>query len=170
MLCHNSPRNMKDAITQFLRMGIAIVALAFVLYWVDATWFAPKRLPACVQADLPQGRVCLETLRTRHHDKVVWVDARSLADYELNHLVLSENRMFPIRKGEDFQHLLDAAMERLLAAADNGECIVVFCKGDCGAAEEIAAELRNLGMIEAPIYTLEGGWDALKADASLLVP
>lgn len=159
---------MKDAITQFLRMGIAIVALACVLYWADATWFAPARLPSCVQDQLPEGHMCLDTLRVRYGNKVVWIDARSLSDFELNHLMLSDNRMFPIRKGEDKQHLLDAALERLLAAEENGECIVVFCKGDCGAAEEIAEELRGLGMIEAPIYILEGGWDALKADASLL--
>ncbi len=158
---------MKTAIHQFIRLGIAIVALAFVLYWADATWFAPKRLPACVQESLPEGRLCLETLRARYHDKVVWVDARSLSDYELNHLVFSDNRMFPIRKGAEMQNQLDAALERLLAAADNGECIVVFCKGDCGAAEEIAAEIRALGMVDAPVFTLEGGWDALKAGRHL---
>lgn len=159
---------MKSIINQFIRMGMAIVALAFVLYWVDATWFAPARLPACVQAQLPEGRICPETLQAKYRDKVVWVDARSLSDYEVNHLMLSDNRMFPIRKGADLQQLIDAAMERLLAAADNGECIVVFCKGDCGAAEEIAAELRSLELIEAPIFTLEGGWDALKKDKRLV--
>lgn len=154
---------MRDTLTQFIRLGIVILAVAACLYWVDAAWFAPKRLPACHQAALPKGRMCLATLRERYHDKVVWIDARSAGDYELNHLMLTENRMFPIRKGAELQAQIDAAISRLLEAADRGECIVVFCTGGCGAAEEIAEELRSLGMIDAPIYTLEGGWDALKA-------
>ncbi len=77
--------------------------------------------------------------------------------------MLSENRMFPIRRGVDMQQQIDAAIGRLLEAQERGECVVVFCTADCGSAEEIAGELRALGMIEAPIYTLEGGWDALKA-------
>lgn len=166
MLWYN--RGMKGTINQFVRMGMAIVALAFVLFWVDKTWFAPSRLPACVQEKLPEGRICLETLHTRYHDKVVWVDARSLSDFELNHLVFSDNRMFPIRKGADMQSLMDAAMERLMDAADKGECIVVFCTGDCGAAEEIAAEIRATGIVEAPVYALQGGWEALKADKRMM--
>lgn len=154
---------MKDTLMQFVRLGIIILMVGFVLFWADKTWFAPHRVPPCAQETLPTGRMCLETLMQQYHDRVVWVDARSLSDFELNHLVLGDNRMFPIRKGADMQQLTDAALARLMEAQERGECIVVFCTGDCGAAEEIAAELRSLGLIEAPIYTLEGGWDALKA-------
>ncbi|MBR4107137.1 MAG: rhodanese-like domain-containing protein [Akkermansia sp.] len=155
---------MKDTYTQVFRLGAVIVALAVVLYWADRCFFAPHRLPLCVQAELPPGRMCLETLHARYKNKVVWVDARSAADFELNHLMLSENRMFPIRKGPEMPHLVDAAIGRLLEAGEQGECIVVFCSGDCTAAEDVAQELRDLGMLDAPIYTLEGGWDALRAD------
>lgn len=154
---------MKDTLTQFVRLGIMILMLAFALFWADKTWFAPHRLPPCVQAQLPEGRLCLETLRRDYQDRVVWIDARSISDFELNHLMFSDNRMFPVRKGADFEHLLDAALGRMMEAQERGECVVVFCKGDCGAAEEIAREIRALGLVEAPVYTLEGGWDALKA-------
>ena len=154
---------MKDTFTQAIRLGIIMFILAIVLGWADVVLFAPGRLPACVQEKLPAGRVCMETLSTRYQNRVVWVDARSQADYELNHLMLPDNRMFPIRKGPDLQQQIDAAIGRLLEAADNGECIVVFCTGACTAAEEIAAELRELGIIEAPIHVLEGGWEVLKA-------
>lgn len=154
---------MKDTLMQFVRLGIIILMVGFVLFWADKTWFAPHRVPPCAQETLPAGRMCLETLMQQYRDHVVWVDARSQSDFELNHLVLGDNRMFPIRKGADMQQLTDAALARLMEAQERGECIVVFCSGDCGAAEEIAAELRSLGLIEAPIYTLEGGWDALKA-------
>lgn len=154
---------MKDTLMQFVRLGLIIPVVGFMLFWVDKTWFAAHRVPRCEQATLPAGRMCLETLRQQYGEKIVWVDARSQSDFELNHLMLGDNRMFPIRQGEDKEQLTDAAMERMRDAHERGECIVVFCKGDCGAAEEIAKHLRTLGLIDAPIYTLEGGWDALKA-------
>lgn len=153
---------MKDTFAQFIRLGLIMLGLAAVLYWADSAWMAPRRLPPCVQDKLPQHRICPETVLSRYGDKIIWIDARSAADFELNHLMLSENRMFPIRKGVDMQQQIDAAIGRLLEARERGECVVVFCTNDCSSAEEIAAELRSLGMIEAPIYTLEGGWDALK--------
>ncbi len=154
---------MKDTFAQLIRLGVIILALAVVLYWVDAAWFAPRRLPACVQAELPEGRVCLETVRAQYGDKVVWVDARSESDFEINHLLFNDNRMFPIRPGAQKQELLDAAVERLLEAGERGECILVFCTNDCSSSEDIARELRELQLTEAPIYVLEGGWDVLKA-------
>ncbi len=159
---------MKDTFLQTIRLGVAIVALAFILYWVDAAFFAPSRLPACHQEQLPAGRVCLDTLRAEGLEKVVWIDARSQSDYELNHLMLSDNRAFPIRAGAAFESLVDAAIDRLVNAADRGEKVVVFCSQDCASAEEIAARLRDMGLIEAPILVLEGGWEALKTEKSLL--
>ncbi len=154
---------MKDTFLQTLRLGFAIVALAFLLYWVDAAFFAPGRLPACVQEELPTGRVCLDTLRAEGLEKVIWIDARSENDYELNHLMLSDNRAFPIRSGAHFDQQVDAAIDRLVSAAESGEKVVVFCTQDCASAEEIAGRLRDLGLIDAPIYVLEGGWETLKA-------
>ena len=154
---------MKDTFAQFIRLGLIILGLAAVLYWVDTAWMAPHRLPPCVQEKLPENRVCLETVLRQYGDKIIWIDARSAADFELNQLILSDNRMFPIRKGVDMQQQIDIAIGRLLEAADRGECVVVFCTNDCTSSDEIAKELRSLGMIDAPIFTLEGGWDALKA-------
>lgn len=154
---------MKDTFTQLIRLGFVIVALAVVLYWVDAAFFAPRRLPLCVQSELPTGRVCLETVRNQYGDKVVWIDARSESDYEINHLLFNDNRMFPIRPGAQKQEQIDAAVERLMTAAEQGECVLVFCTNDCTSSEDIARELRELQVTEAPIYVLEGGWDVLKA-------
>ena len=154
---------MKDTFTQAIRLGIIILLLACVHGRADAVFIAPRRLPVCVQSKLPEGRICLETLRSRHQDRVVWIDARSQSDFELNHLMLPENRMFPIRKGPAMQQQIDAAIGRMLEAAEKNECIVVFCTADCTASDAIAAELRDLGLIDTPIYTLEGGWPVLKA-------
>lgn len=154
---------MKDTFTQLIRLGFIILAVAVVLYWVDSAFFAPRRLPACVQAELAEGRVCLETVRREYGDKVVWIDARSESDFEVNHLMFNDNRMFPIRPGARRQELLDAAVERLVAAGEKGECIVVFCTNECTSSEDIARELRSLELTVAPIYVLEGGWEVLKA-------
>ncbi len=158
---------MRGTLEQALRLGFIILGVAAVIYGVDALFFAPRRVPPCVQEQLPPGRICLDTVLNKYGDKVVWVDARSEADYELNHLMLPENRMFPIRKGAAMQDQVDAAMERMLAAAEQGECIVVFCTADCGSSTEVADHLRSLGIIEAPVYVLEGGWDVLRRDTDM---
>lgn len=160
---------MKDTFSQVVRIGMGIVAMAAVLYGVDALYFAPKRLPACEQDALPPGRICPEVLlknwmRPGEPGKynIVWVDARSENDYELHHLVMPENRAFPIRPGAHLQQLMDAAIERLMDAEQRGECIVVFCTRACNSSGEVAAEIKSTGLVKAPIYVLEGGWDALK--------
>ena len=160
---------MKDTFSQVVRIGFGIVALAVALYGADALWFAPNRLPPCAQEELPEGRICLETalkrwMRPGEPGKynIVWVDARSENDYELHHLILSEDRVFPIRPGADIQQLLDAAIERLIDAEERGEAIVIFCTRACNSSTEVAEEIRRTGLIQAPIYVLEGGWDALK--------
>ncbi len=154
---------MKDTFAQLVRLGIIILLLAGILYWADTAWFAPRRLPVCVQSQLPKGRICMDTIHSKWNNKVVWIDARSASDFELNHLMLSENRMFPIRPGANRQQQVDAAIGRLLETEERDECVVVFCSGDCTASTEIATYLRELELISAPIYVLEGGWDALKA-------
>lgn len=156
-------RAMKAFIKQFVQLGLAMVVLAAALYALDAAVFAPRRMPPCVQVQLPPGRVCLQTLLQQYgRDKIVWIDARSETDFRTAHLQDAAGRLFPVRKGEQMQDQLDAALERMLEAAERGECVAVFCTGGCGAAEEIAAEIRSLGMVEAPVYVLEGGWDVLQ--------
>lgn len=164
-------RDAKDTFTQVIQLGVGIAALAALLYGADALYFAPRRLPPCVQERLPEGRICLEHLLTTWRNKqapgqfkVVWVDARSENDYELHHLMMNEDRVFPIRPGggAQTQRLLDAAIERLIEADRRGECIVVFCTAECTASTEVADILRQSGLIKAPIYVLEGGWAALK--------
>ncbi len=160
---------MKDTFSQMVRFGLCVLVLAGILYGVDLFYFAPRRLPPCVQEQLPPGHICLDTLTSFQKDptdprnyKIVWVDARSESDFELNHLIFPDDRMFPIRPGSAMQQLTDAAIERLMAAYDRGECIVVFCTESCNSSDQVAHELRNSGLIQAPVYVLEGGWLALK--------
>ncbi len=159
---------MRDTFSQLVRLGLTIVVLAALLFWADAAIFAPGRLPACVPEELPAGRVCLETLQAGGLDKVIWIDARSESDYEVNHIMLAENRSFPIRPGAAFERQVDAAIDRLVGAGERGEKVVVFCSRDCASAEDVATRLRELGLIEAPIVVLEGGWDVIREKSGLV--
>ena len=161
--------DMKDTFTQFVRLGLIILALGVCLYWVDSTWFAPRRLPPCVQSELDaagKNHICWDTLKGRHGNNIIWIDARSDADYEVNRLAGRDVCMFHIRPRpfELMQQQADRAMARLDEAADRGECIVVFCTNNCTDSEDVAAYLKECG-IEAPFYVLEGGWDTIKIKA-----
>ncbi len=159
---------MHDDFSQTVRLGFCILAAGAALYTADVFYFAPRRIPPCVQQELPEGHICpQELLRTWKNRatgtgyNIVWVDARSESDYELHHLMMSEDRVFPIRPGAHMQELLDAAIERLIEAETRGECIVVFCTESCASAEEIVRAIRLTGLVKAPLYVLEGGWPAL---------
>ncbi len=156
-------------LSQFLGLGVCILMLGGVFYGLEKLYFGPRRALPCSQASLPEGRICPQELvdhwrdaRNPSHYKVVWVDARSESDYELNHLLGQGNCIFPIRPGANMPRLLDAAIERLIQAERKGECIVVFCTASCSSSEEVAEELRRTDLISAPVFVLEGGWSALR--------
>lgn len=156
---------MKSTFVPFVKLGIIILVLAGVLYWLESALFSQWRQPACDQAALPAGHICHETLLTTYGDKVVWIDARSAGDYEVNHLMFPDERMFPIRPSRDpmdKQQMIDAAIGRLAETEERGECIVVFCTAKCTDSEIIAEDIRALDITGAPIYVLHGGWDTLK--------
>ena len=65
--------------------------------------------------------------------------------------------------------LLANAMEALMTAEDKGFCIVIFCSRDCTSSAAVANELKKPEYgIRAPIFILEGGWDELRKEPSLV--
>ena len=159
---------MKRAIPQFIILGFLILAGACCLAWLDTSVFEPKRLPPCVQEKMPKGRICLDYLLRHWNNKTLWIDARSQNDFEINHLRLTENNMFQIQPGSQMSQQIDAAIGRLLECEENKECIVIFCTAECSKAEEVKKELIDLDLGEVPIFILEGGWDAIKKDGTLI--
>ena len=160
---------LRKMFSQIVGLGVCILLLSGAFYGLEKLYFEPHRVPPCVQKNLPEGRICPQELvdhwrdaRDPSHYRVVWVDARSESDYELNHFLRQGNCVFPIRPGAKLSHLLDAAIERLIRAEQNNECIVVFCTSSCTSSEEVADELRRTGLISAPVFVLEGGWSALR--------
>ncbi len=157
----------KNILPQFIKLGFIILGIGLVLAWLDSSYFEPKRLPPCMQEKLPPDRICLDTIFSKWKDKTIWIDARSQNDFEINHLRLADNRMFQIQPGAMMNAQIDGAIGRLLDAEENQECIVVFCTADCTKAEDVAKALRELEL-GSPIFILEGGWDAIRSEGSLI--
>jgi len=159
---------MKKTLYQFIKLGFGILLLACILGIIDRSFFEDKRLPACEDSKIPTGHICLDTLLRKWGSRIVWIDARSQGDFEINHLQLAENRLFQIQASKEKQAQIDAAMERLMASSERQECIVIFCTLECSKSDDIAEELRALELIDAPIYVLEGGWAAIRKEGSLI--
>lgn len=157
----------KNILPQFIKLGLIILSMGIVLAWIDSAIFEPRRLPPCMQENLSKERICLDTIFSHWKEKTVWIDARSQNDFEINHLRLPDNRMFQIQPGALMQEQIDTAIGRLLEAEENQECIVIFCTADCSKAEDVAKALRELEL-GSPIFILEGGWDAIRNEGSLI--
>ena len=165
----------KDSFTQFVRLGLVILALGMVLYWVEVTWFAEARI-VCDQEALDREakrHMCWQTLMQQYgKDRILWLDARPLADYEVNHLAGTNTYPFrPDNKQEQFDFLANK-----FDSFPQDRCIVVFCTGACTASEDMVAFLRSEECdldenLRERIFVLDGGWDVIrqKAPEMLLV-
>ncbi len=84
--------------------------------------------------------------------EVLWLDARSEADYEAAHIPEA------ICLNED--NWDDGIVELMGAWLTNPRPIVVYCGSEsCGTSKRIAERLRE-ALPDAEIYSLKGGWDA----------
>ena len=87
------------------------------------------------------------------HERVVWVDARSPADFQAAHipkaLLLNE---------DDW----DGLLPKLLETWQPDSAIVVYCSSKkCHSSEEVARRLREEVGLKT-VYVLRGGWEAWK--------
>lgn len=158
-------RSMKDTFTQFVWLGLVILVLGSTLFWVDSTWFAPRRISCNQEALAAAGKphhICWRNLMKQYPaDKIIWLDARNPAEYEKNRL--AGTNVYRILNGTTQDSLMENIEERLEAAADKGECIVVFCSSaECNNAETAANNMREQFVFEAPVYVLYGGWETIK--------
>lgn len=84
-------------------------------------------------------------------DEVVWIDARTEADFEKGHikgaLLLNEDEWGDLVF--EHQDTLQAAM---------GKAVVVYCDGTgCERSQHVAEKLRQLIGLD-PVYVLRGDW------------
>ncbi|MFQ3225185.1 MAG: rhodanese-related sulfurtransferase [Lentimonas sp.] len=83
---------------------------------------------------------------------VVWVDARSEADYNADHI--AEAMLLNDDNWET------GVVELMGAWLMNPRPIIVYCGSEsCGTSKRIADRLRE-ALPDAEIYSLKGGWDA----------
>ncbi len=155
------PKLLPQILIPSIRLGFIILLLAGGIAAVDYFFLAPRRLPPCDSASLPAGHICMDDLTQQWGERIIWVDTRSDNEYTTNHLMFPDKRVFRIQSGNKRQQQVDAAISRLSQAHEEKACIVVFCSASCQSSTEIADYLRSLQFIEAPIFVLSGGWDAL---------
>jgi rhodanese-related sulfurtransferase len=132
----------------------AVLAIAFAAaattYWVQGP---PGRALLCDPSVLKPDEVCLERVMTEWKGQVLWVDARSRAEWERNGVAgaLLWN--------------LDEAKETFEAEAAarmiEGPRVVVYCSNEnCGVSREVAKQIRETQLVNE-VFVLYGGWRAL---------
>jgi rhodanese-related sulfurtransferase len=108
------------------------------------------RLPDTNPQVLQKGEILLDTALA-WGGAVLWVDARSAADYAADHVpgavLLNEDQW-------------DAQIEQLVTTWTPDQRVVVYCSSRaCRASHKVAARLRDEMGLD-PVYVLKNGWDA----------
>jgi rhodanese-related sulfurtransferase len=131
---------------------IAAVSLAAAAgtFWVKGP---PSRLFRCDPATLKPDEICLAAIPVGA--EVVWVDARSRADWEKNGVPGS--LLWNLDAAEDLQAFEAATAVRISATPR----VIVYCGDEnCGVSRQIAGLIRGLDL-GAEVSVLRGGWRAL---------
>jgi len=133
---------------------IALISLAAAA----GTWLVKGPPPkaaafACDPAKLDEGEICLADVA----GNVLWVDARSRAEWEENGL--QGSILWNLDPKEDGNEMEAGAVMRIAAGVGQ---VVVYCGSEaCGTSRQIAGRIRALDL-GTPVKTLHGGWDALR--------
>jgi rhodanese-related sulfurtransferase len=119
------------------------VVLSVVVGWSPAPWRAVEWMG--------EGEISVETARAR---EVLWVDARSAAEYAAGHV--------PGAVHLNEENWGTGVMELMLVWLEDPRMMVVYCaEAGCGSSKQLAMRLRE-AVTEAEIYWLKGGWEALQ--------
>jgi rhodanese-related sulfurtransferase len=132
-----------------LRQALLILLAALIPAGLTAA-FHPRR-PAWSEDTLLPGEVKLQTVLAWGTD-VLWIDARSLKEYEAEHVPGAI-----LLNLEDWEQLFPRFLDRWRPE----EKIVVYCSStSCELSHEVAERLKTNGI--SPVYVLKGGWEAWK--------
>lgn len=135
-----------------------LLALAAVA-GTAATVFHPRRPPWYEVVDPAEMRWSISPEKARSlaaAGGVVWIDARTRADYEADHLPGAI-----LLNPEEWGDLLFQSQESLQAAFDRP--VIVYCDGDaCTRSAEVGTRLRELMGLD-PVYVLKGDWRLLQS-------
>jgi rhodanese-related sulfurtransferase len=140
------------------RQLAAITAIALMA--AGATWLVkgpPVRQLNCDPAALKPDEVCLQQIP--ENPEVVWVDARSRADWQKNGMPGSV--LWNLDPSENMQ-AFEAEVALRVAVTPR---VIVYCSDEnCGVSRQIAERIRALGL-GAEVSVLHGGWRALSEAA-----
>jgi rhodanese-related sulfurtransferase len=136
---------MLSIIVMHKRTGILLlIALACIPALIQLRF---DGFTAQVSVSIPFGVTVEEALKAPN--PVVWVDARPEDMFKIGHIpgALNLNRT---NWGK--------SLSQLFGFYAPGKEIIVYCSAGCSESEEIANQIRNLGL--DPVLVLEGGFDA----------
>jgi rhodanese-related sulfurtransferase len=119
---------------------------------------APDRRVPCDANALGADEVCLGRVTGEWRGEVLWVDARSRADWRRDGVPGSV--LFNIDPAEDMNQIEAEAAQRISEATR----VVVYCASEsCGTSRQVAGRIRAMGL-GPQVYVLHGGWQALRAE------
>jgi rhodanese-related sulfurtransferase len=130
----------------------AVLILLAALIPAGLSGVVHPRRPPWSRETLAPGEQKLETVRG-WGSKTLWVDARSQAEYESEHV-----------PGAILLNLKDwdSLFPRFLDQWSPERKTVVYCSSrSCEMSHEVAARLEESGI--SPVYVLKGGWEEWKA-------
>jgi rhodanese-related sulfurtransferase len=114
----------------------------------------PERTLKCDPASLKSDEVCLESVPTG--DDILWVDARSRADWKSNGVPGS--LLWNLDPAEDMRAFEAEGAARIVTS----RLVIVYCGDEnCGVSRQVAARIRALDF-GPEISVLHGGWRALE--------
>ncbi len=138
--------------TNFLRIILIAIAMAACSSWVLSVQHDNSTLAGQQSVTVPDGIALLtlpEAEAVWHESPIVFIDVRSLEDYNIGHI--QGSLLLPY---EEMTERLPAVREKLKLANH----IIVYCKStDCGKSLWAAIRLRNAGLDQVAIYP--GGWN-----------
>lgn len=133
-----------------------IIVAGIALAAAGGTWAVkgpPVRKTVCDPATLKPDEICLQMIPAG--EEVVWVDARSRADWMKNGVAGS--MLWNLDPHEDMQAFEAEAAARVSA----NPRVIVYCSDEqCGISRQVAQRIRGLDL-GAEVYVLRGGWRAL---------
>ncbi len=136
--------------------GELAIIVAISLTAASATYLVkgpPGRMLQCNPATLKPDEVCLESMPG--DSDVVWIDARSRADWQKNGLPGS--LLWNLDPAEDMQAFEAEAAIRIATTPR----VIVYCGDEnCGVSRQVAGRIRALDL-GAEVSVLHGGWRAL---------
>ena len=131
---------------------------AFALAAAGGTWLVkgpPQRTLPCDPAKIAADEVCIEQIPA--DSAVLWVDARSRAEWRKNGLPGSV--LWNLDPAEDLNAF---EAETAMRIAETPRVIVYCGDENCGVSRQVAKRILEIGLTD-DVKVLHGGWRALEA-------